>query len=179
MKMAPCILQSPPTWSNSLYYYNGGSVANRRDSETARVYFRRVMLANRDMSVLKTKWQQKLASDLASCTRWHRDPTPIVLKSKWQAKWDELQDTLTPHQIVDMHLARRIWKLNVWTWEKERIAAGSCLRSVFIWVPMWNSARLRHFFYVTFFAFGKQSFFLLPLVKSLAKQCLHRKNNRR
>ena len=122
MKMAPCILQSPPTWSNSLYYYNGGSVANRRDSKTAQVYFRRVMLANRDMSVLKTKWQQKLASDR------HRDPTPIVLKSKWQAKWDELQDTLTPHQIVDMHLARRIWKLNVWTWEKERIAAGSCLR---------------------------------------------------
>ena len=31
------------------------------------------------------------------------------------------------HQRVDMHLARRIWKLNVWTWEKERIAAGSCL----------------------------------------------------
>ena len=30
------------------------------------------------------------------------------------------------------------------------------------------------FFYVTFFAFGKQSVFLLPLVKSLAKQCLHR-----
>ena len=97
-------------------------VGNRNDSKTAHVYFRRILTANRDMSVLKTK----LASDR------QRDPTPIRLKSKWQAKWDELQDTVTPHQMVDMQLARRIFRLNIWTWEKERIAAGSCLRSVFI-----------------------------------------------
>jgi hypothetical protein len=122
MKISPNILQAPPMWSNSLYFHNGCSIGKRNDSKTAHVYFRRILTANRDMSVIKTK----LASD------WQRDPTPVRLRSKWQVKWDELQDTVTPHQMVDMQLARRIFRLNIWTWEKERIAAGSCLRSVFI-----------------------------------------------
>ena len=137
MKISPNIMQAQPMWSNSLYFHNGCSIGKRNDSKTAHVHFRRILTANRDMSVIKAK----LASDQ------QLGPTPAVrLKSKWQRKWDELQDTVTPHQMVDMQLARRIFRLNIWKWEKVRIAEGSCLRSVFIWVPMWNSARLRHFF---------------------------------
>ena len=126
MKMAPCILLPPPTWSGSLYYYKGGSISNRSDAETAEIYFRRVMVARAETTELRTKWQQQLASDLASCTRWHRDPTPVVLKSKWKAKWDGLQSKLTPHQRVDMHLAKQIWSLNVWKRQGKRISAGKC-----------------------------------------------------
>ena len=123
MKMSPNIMQAPPMWSNSLYFHNGCSIGKRNDSKTAHVHFRRILTANRDMSVIKAK----LASDQ------QLGPTPAVrLKSKWQRKWDELQDTVTPHQMVDMQLARRIFRLNIWKWEKVRIAAGSCLRSVFI-----------------------------------------------
>ena len=123
MKISPNIMQAPPMWSNSLYFHNGCSIGKRNNSKAAHVHFRRILTANRDMSVIKAK----LASDQ------QLGPTPAVrLKSKWQRKWDELQDTVTPHQMVDMQLARRIFRLNIWTWEKERIAAGSCLRSVFI-----------------------------------------------
>ena len=109
--------------SSTLYFHNGCSIGKRNDSKTAHVHFRRILTANRDMSVIKAK----LASDQ------QLGPTPAVrLKSKWQRKWDELQDTVTPHQMVDMQLARRIFRLNIWKWEKVRIAEGSCLRSVFI-----------------------------------------------
>ena len=124
MKMAPCILLPPPTWSGSLYYYKGGIISNRSDAETANVYFRRVMVARAESTERRTKWQQKLASELASCTRWQR--APCVLKPEWQVKWDGLQSKLTPHQRVDMHLAKQIWNLNVWKWQCKRISAGKC-----------------------------------------------------
>ena len=127
MKVAPSILEPPLPWSGSLYFYKGNRIQpNSNDAEAAEIYFRRVIVARAATTEARTRWQRKLASDLASCTRWQRNPEPCVLKPNWKVKWDGLQSKLTPHQCVDMNRARTIWKLDVWKWQCKRISAGTC-----------------------------------------------------
>ena len=108
MKVAPSILEPPLPWSGSLYFYKGNRIQpNSSDAEAAEIYFRRVIVARAATTEARTRWQRKLASDLASCTRWQRNPEPCVLKPKWKVKWDALQSKLTPHQCVDMDIEKK------------------------------------------------------------------------
>jgi hypothetical protein len=114
MKMAPCILLPPPTWSGSLYYYKGGSISNRSDAETAKIYFRRVMVARAAITEARTRWQQKVASELASCT----SPEPCVLKSKWK-RAISADNVLNNVESLRAKLRKQIaadksWKVKVW-----------------------------------------------------------------
>ena len=156
MKMAPSILQTPLPWSDSLYFYKGNQIQpNSSDAQAAEIYFRRVIVARAAITEQRTRWQRKLASDLASCTRWQRNPKPCVLKSKWAVKWDSLMSGPTPHQRVDMDLAKQIWELDVWKWKYKRISDGTSLRTgsvlnlwaqACMWNPFFMSAVVRHFF---------------------------------
>ena len=81
MKVAPSILQPPSIKSGSLYFYKGVQIQpGSKDPELAEVYFRRVTVARAATTEARTRWQQKVASELASCT----SPEPCVLKSKWK-----------------------------------------------------------------------------------------------
>ena len=111
MKLSPNIRQSPPPkWSDSLYYYNGRKIS-KNVWRTSGVYWARTLEAYRQHSELKAKF----AADQT-----------IKLKTKWQAAWDA---KITPKQLVDMRLAHRIFRMNIWTWQKVRVAEGSCFRN--------------------------------------------------
>jgi hypothetical protein len=62
---------------------------------------------------------------------WTPHSPPCVLKSKWARKWDSLNNVWTPHQRVDMNLAKKIWHLNIWKWQAKRIAGGTSLIAAF------------------------------------------------
>jgi hypothetical protein len=118
MKVAPSILQKPSTKSGSLYFYRGVRLRpGSSDAEAAEVYYRRVVVA-RAMT-------RKLSMD------WTPHSPPCVLKSKWARKWDSLNNVWTPHQRVDMNLAKKIWHLNIWKWQAKRIAGGTSLIAAF------------------------------------------------
>ena len=124
MKLAPSILQPPSIKSGSLYFYKGIQIQpGSSDAEAAEVYFRRVTVA---------KAMTRKLSMHSSCTRWQRNPKPCVLKSKRAVKWDSLNNVWTPHQRVDMDLAKKIWELDVWKWKCKRISDGSSLRTGFL-----------------------------------------------
>ena len=114
MKLAPSILQPPSIKSGSLYFYKGIQIQpGSSDAEAAEVYFRRVTVA---------KAMTRKLSMHSSCTRWQRNPKPCVLKSKWAVKWDSLMSGPTPHQRVDMDLAKQIWDMDIWKWKCKRIS---------------------------------------------------------
>ena len=124
MKLAPSILQPPSIKSGSLYFYKGIQIQpGSSDAEAAEVYFRRVTVA---------KAMSRKLSMHSSCTRWQRNPKPCVLKSKWAVKWDYLNNVWTPHQRVDMDLAKKIWEFDIWKRKGKRISDGSSLRTGFL-----------------------------------------------
>jgi hypothetical protein len=66
-----------------LYFYKGVQIQpGSSDPELAEVYVRRVTVARAATTEARTRWQQQVASELASCT----SPEPCVLKSKWKVK---------------------------------------------------------------------------------------------
>ena len=124
MKLAPSILQPPSIKSGSLYFYKGVRIQpGTKDPELAEVYFRRVTVARAATTEARTRWQQKVASELASCT----SPEPCVLKSKWK-RAISADNVLNNVESLRAKLRNKIaadksWKVKVWIW---------------IWTWMWN-----------------------------------------
>ena len=117
MQLAPSILQPPSIKRGSLYFYKGIQIQpGCSDAEAAEVYFRRVTVAKAMTRKLSMDW-----------TPHKCPPPPCVLKSKRALKWDSLNNVWTPHQRVDMDLAKKIWELDVWKWKCKRISDGSSL----------------------------------------------------
>ena len=114
--------QKPMPKSGSLYFYKGIRIRpGSSDAETADVYYQRVVVAKAMTRKLSMDW-----------TPHKCPPPPCVLKSKWALKWDSLNNVWTPHQRVDMDLAKKIWELDVWKWKGKRISDGSSLRTGFL-----------------------------------------------
>ena len=117
MKVAPSILQPPSIKSGSLYFYKGVQIQpGSKDPELAEVYFRRVTVARAATTEARTRWQQKVASELASCT----SPEPCVLKSKWKVKRAISADNVLNNveslraKLRKQIAADKSWKVKVW-----------------------------------------------------------------
>ena len=111
MKVAPSILHKPTTKSDSLYFYKGKvlRLGSQGDAEVAQaVYYQRLCSA-------KTMLRRQI-NDAASQRLRGLKSTHNSLNNVW-----------TPHQRVDMELAKKIWHLDIWEWRAKRISCGNSL----------------------------------------------------